>query len=61
MLSEAKRRANAKYAKEKTVRKTLSFYGTDKDVLEWLATKDNVQGYIKGLIREDMDRSRREA
>lgn len=61
MVSEAKKRANAKYAREKTVRKGIDFYGTDSDILEWLSTKDNIQGYIKGLIRADMERCSYEA
>lgn len=27
---------------------------TDADIISWLEQRDNVQGYIKGLIRDDM-------
>lgn len=55
MVSEAQKRANAKYDRENVVKKLLKFYPTDTDLVEWLKTKDNVQGYIKGLIRADME------
>lgn len=33
--------------------------GTETDIIEWLATKKNVQQYIKDLIRADMDKQAR--
>lgn len=57
MATEAQRRANAKYAKNNVVRKNLAFYPADKDILDWLSTKESMQGYIKQLIREDMQRN----
>lgn len=56
MTSAAQKKANAKYLREKVKRKSVDFYGTDADLIEWLETKDNFQGYIKQLIREDMER-----
>lgn len=58
MASEAQKRAAAKYAREKVRRKAVDFYGTDADLLAWLDGQPNVQGYIKRLIREDMERRR---
>ena len=34
---------------------------TDGDIIAWLESKDNRQGYIKRLIREDMAATRRAA
>lgn len=34
---------------------------TDGDIIAWLEGKDNRQGYIKRLIREDMAATRRAA
>lgn len=31
---------------------------TDSDIVEWLAQKDNLQGYFKKLIRKDIIRNR---
>jgi len=31
---------------------------TDADILEWIESKDNMQGYLKGLIREDMKKEK---
>lgn len=30
---------------------------TDRDIIEWLSQKDNLQGYIKKLIRKDIIRN----
>lgn len=56
MTSEAQRRAGAKYDKEKTVGVYLKLnLTTDADILERLAQVDNKQGYIKELIRRDIN------
>ena len=31
-------------------------YGTDANLISFLETQENVQGYIKSLIRKDIDR-----
>ncbi len=50
---EAQKRAKGKYMKEKTFRVGLEFYPPDKEIVEYLKTLDNKQGYIKQLIRDD--------
>lgn len=51
----ARQRAVAKYDKTHTTGLYLKLnLGTDKDILDWLEAKSNKQGYIKGLIREDI-------
>lgn len=54
-VSEAQKKASAKYeaANVKRVMLKLNF-NTDMDILEKLDEVDNVNGYIKRLIREDM-------
>ncbi|MBM6968689.1 hypothetical protein [Pseudoramibacter alactolyticus] len=53
--SDAQLRAAAKYAKKKIRKMTFSFNReTDADILEKLESIDNKQGYIKGLIRKDI-------
>ena len=45
------------YAKKHITRKFIPFNDTvpeDVELLAWLATKDNVTGYVKYLIRNDM-------
>jgi hypothetical protein len=55
--SEARIRANAKYNKENTRNVVLHLnITTDKDILDYLNRKDNKTGYIKELIRADMER-----
>lgn len=54
--SEAQKKASSKYDKENTKQKVLKFNkSTDADILELLDGVTNVQGYIKRLIRNDMN------
>ena len=48
-------------AKKHITRKFIPFNDTvneDAELLAWLATKENVTAYIKGLIRNDMTQFR---
>ena len=57
MPTEAQKRASAKYAKANT--KTISIKlnkKTDSDVIEKLDTVQNKNGYIKKLIRKDIEK-----
>lgn len=57
MTTEAKKRANAKYDAANTKQVALKLnIKTDADILAHLARTENVQGYIKRLIRSDMGR-----
>lgn len=57
MVSNARKRANAKYDASHTKQVKLKLnLETDKDILDWLDDMDNKQGYIKALIRADMER-----
>ena len=55
MVTEAKKRANERYDLRNTKQIKLKLnVKTDGDIIERLDSVDNKQGYIKGLIREDM-------
>lgn len=56
MLTEAQKRAQAKYNKANVRQTAVRFYPSERDLWEWLETKDNKAGYIKDLIRADMER-----
>ena len=57
MTSEAQKRAQAKYDKANTTQIILKLNKkTDADILEKLQGVDNRQGYIKELIRQDLER-----
>lgn len=57
MASEALKRAIAKYDAANTVQVKLKLNRvTDADILERLEEVGNRQGYIKRLIREDLER-----
>lgn len=54
-MSKAQARASAKYDKNNTKGLYIKLnLKTDLDIIEYLRGKENVQGYIKDLIRSDM-------
>ncbi|MDD6651988.1 MAG: hypothetical protein PUE49_07320 [Eggerthellales bacterium] len=54
--SEAQKRASMKYFKNNVTQKVIRFGVNDADILEHLESQDNMSGYIKRLIREDMEK-----
>lgn len=57
MTSESQKRAVAKYDAKNTRKIVLKLNtGTDADILKRLDTVGNRQGYIKRLIREDIEK-----
>lgn len=55
MASEAQRKAVKKY-KEKVQRITVDFYPSEADLWDHIQKQPNKQGYIKDLIRSDMNK-----
>lgn len=54
-MTEAEKRAKAKYDAKATRQIHLKLnIGTDADILAKLDSLDNMQGYIKDLIRKDI-------
>ena len=57
MVTEAKKKANAKYDAGHTTQFMMKLNNsTDKDILEKLDSVENKQGYIKNLIRADINK-----
>jgi DNA polymerase II small subunit/DNA polymerase delta subunit B len=54
--TEAQYRASQKYKKEKVKRITVDFSPVDSDLWEHIQNQPNKQGYIKALIRADMNK-----
>lgn len=55
MSSEAQKQASARYDAANTRQIKLKLNTkTDADILGFLDRLENIQGYIKGLIRQDM-------
>ena len=53
---EARRKATAKYDRHNTKQVKLKLnLNTDADILERLTRSGNVQGYIKALVRADIE------
>lgn len=56
MATEAQRKATARYDANNTVRISLKFnLNTDIDILDKLENVSNKTGYIKELIRKDIE------
>lgn len=61
MARTKKEQAIIDYKKEfnKQHYRLFKFYADvskDKDIVDWLESKDNITGYLKNIIREDMKR-----
>lgn len=54
-MTEAQKRAHAKYQQEKVRKKLVRFFPKDQDILEWLEQQPSQNAYILGLIRADME------
>lgn len=53
-LTEAQRKAKAKYKSEKVKKILVEFYSSDTELWEKVQEQPNKQGYIKELIRKDL-------
>ena len=56
---ESTLRAHAKYQKEKTKVKSMRFFPDDMGLLEHAESTGNFSGYVKDLIRADMEKSQK--
>ena len=54
-VSDAQKAANERYRKANVVQKTIRFYPSESDVLKWAMSQPNFAGYVKDLIRADME------
>ena len=53
--TKAQKEANERYRKANVTQKTIRFYPTEADILAWAMQQPNFSGYVKGLIRADME------
>ena len=54
-VTEAQKRATKKYDAKNTKQYHMKFnLNTDAELIKWLDSQQNIQGYIKELIRRDM-------
>ena len=55
-LTEAQKKAKHKYNTNKVIKRVMiEFYSADADILEKVNSQENKQGYIKDLIRKDLE------
>ena len=53
--SEAQKRASAKYNKQSMVQRVVRFSPNERDLLAHLDAQPNKAGYLKQLIKADME------
>lgn len=58
MATEAQRKAKNKY-RDQGKRMTVDFYPSEADLIKHIENQSNKQGYIKNLIRADMEKSKK--
>lgn len=59
-MTEKQKKYDQDWKAKNTTRVTVRLNNnTDEDIIEYLSTLDNKQGYIKELIREDMKKQNR--
>ena len=56
MATEAEKKAKKKY-REKGNRLYIDLYPSESDMIEHIEKQPNKQGYIKGLIRADIEKN----
>lgn len=56
MVTEAQKRAKAKYDKENMRQMSIKFYAPDADVVEWMDENGYKAAWIKDLIRAEYRR-----
>lgn len=57
MVSEAQKKASMKWDAKNSKQIIVKFYPKEEDIHAWVKSKENQQGYIKDLIRKDMEQS----
>ena len=55
-LTEAQKRAKAKYKSNNVKKILVEFYPSETELYEKVQAQDNKQGYIKDLIRKDLNK-----
>ena len=58
MATQAQLKATAKYQKEKVRQVFAKFFLAEADIYEHLMAQGNKNGYVKSLIRADMERAK---
>lgn len=53
--TDAQREANERYRRANVTQKTVRFYPAEADILAWAMEQPNFAGYVKELIRADME------
>lgn len=54
-VSEAQKAANERYRRANVTQKTIRFYPSEAEELAWAMGQGNFAGYVKRLIRADME------
>ncbi len=58
MVSEAQKRATAKYAKTHAKRIVMTLYPKDHDLYDWMKSKGYSGAWLRDLARREMEREK---
>lgn len=56
-VSEAQKRATAKYRKEKMKQVVINFSPNEMELYDYIKAQPNMSGFLKSLVRDAMERS----
>lgn len=54
--TDAQRRAKAKYQREKVRNKSVQFFPSEYELVDYAEKQGTFSGYVKSLIRNDMNK-----
>lgn len=59
MATDAQKKANAAYRKKSVKQLVMRFYPSEEDekLYEWIKSHENVNQYLKALVKQDMESS----
>lgn len=57
MATDAQKKANAAYRKKSVKQLVMRFYPSEEDekLYEWIKSHENVNQYLKALVKQDME------
>lgn len=58
MLTEAQRRAKAKYQSEKVKQIQVKFYPSDSELIQWMEENNYKGSWVKDLIKREFEKEK---
>lgn len=55
MATDAQKKATARYVAQNVKKMNIGFFPKDRDVYDWLSTKESRPAYVREVLREKME------